>query len=78
MKEDRMDAAREIFADTNFNITSEGRAYRGGFVGSKESRENFAKELVKKLCEQLMMLSKIAQVGTQAAMQHLFLVFNIN
>ncbi len=65
VKEDRMDAAREIFADTDINITSEGRAYLGGFVGSKESRENYAKELVKKWCEQLMMLSKIAHaVGT--------------
>ena len=67
MKEDRVDAAREIFADTDINITSEGRAYLGGFVGSKESRENYVKELVKKWCEQLMMLSKIAQSEPQAA-----------
>ncbi len=67
VKEDRMDAAREIFADTDINSTSEGRAYLGDFVGSKESRENYAKELVKKWCEQLMMLSKIAQSEPQAA-----------
>jgi hypothetical protein len=67
VKEDRVDAAREIFADTDINITSEGRVYLGGFVGSKESRENYAKELVKKWCEQLMMLSKIAQSEPQAA-----------
>jgi hypothetical protein len=67
VKEDRVDAAREIFADTDINITSEVRAYLGGFVGSKDSRKNYAKELVKKWCEQLMMLSKIAQSEPQAA-----------
>ena len=34
VKEDRVDTAREIFADTDINITSEGRAYLGGFVGT--------------------------------------------
>jgi hypothetical protein len=58
VKDHRVVAARKIFAHTDINITSEGRAYFGGFVGSEESQENYAKEVK---------LSKIAQLEPQAA-----------
>ena len=67
VKEDKVDAAKEIFADTEINITSEGRAYLGSFIGSDDSREKYAKELVEKWCGQLKILSTIAKSEPQAA-----------
>ena len=52
-------------ADANINVTSDRRAYPGGFIGTAASRECYARQLVMKWCDQLMMPSKIGR-GTSS------------
>ena len=59
--------AIEIFKDTGVNITIEGRKYLGGFVGTKEGKENYVRELVEEWVSQLDVLSEIAKSEPQAA-----------
>jgi len=59
--------AREIFNGTGVNITIEGRKYLGGYVGTKEGREKYVRELVDDWVSQLEVLSEIARSEPQAA-----------
>ena len=61
--------AREVYMyeGTNINITTEGRKYIGGFIGSESGSGEYAEELVSSWCEQLKVLSKIAKTKPQAA-----------
>ena len=59
--------AREIFRGTKINITTEGRKYLGGYIGSEDGWDEYADELVNSCCGQLMVLSKIAKIEPQAA-----------
>ena len=59
--------AAEIFAGTGINITTEGRKYLGGFVGTTEGAEKYVKELVNEWLEQLDELGKIAKSEPQSA-----------
>ena len=67
VKEHLIEEAKEIFAGTNINITSEGRAYVGGFVGTTTARSVYAKGLVDKWIDQLKVLVEIARSQPQAA-----------
>ena len=49
------------------NITTEGRKYLGGYIGSEDGWDEYADELVNSWCGQLMVLSKIAKTEPQAA-----------
>ena len=49
VKVDKLTAAQEMFANTDINVTLEGRAYLGGFIGTADSRDttpNACKEVV--------------------------------
>lgn len=59
--------AEKIFEDTNVNIIVQGRKYLGSFVGSEEGKYEYASNLVKEWCDQLLVLSKIAKSQPQAA-----------
>ena len=59
--------AWEVFERTNINITTEGRKYLGGFIGSESGSGKYAEELVSSWCGQLKVLSKIAKTEPQAA-----------
>ena len=67
VKEEKYDEALEIFAGTGINITTEGRKYLGGFVGTKEGSENYVQELRDEWIEQLEVLADIAKSEPQAA-----------
>ena len=43
VKEERLEEARVLFAETKINITTEGRKYLGGFIGNKNSRAEYGK-----------------------------------
>ena len=57
----------EIFADTEINITTIGKKYLGGFIGTYEGRKIYIKELVNCWPEQIGKLSKITMSEPQAA-----------
>ena len=46
VKENKFEEAKQIFEGTGINITTEGRKYLGGFVGTREGAEEYAKELL--------------------------------
>ena len=67
VKPEKLAEAQEMFGDAGVKITAEGRKYLGGFVGTNEGRENYARELCKEWIEQLEELSIIARSEPQAA-----------
>ena len=67
VKEDKYEEAVRVFADTAINITTEGRKYLGGFVGTLEGSEEYVRELVGEWINQLQVLSNIAKCEPQAA-----------
>ena len=67
VKENELNKAKEIFAGTGINITTEGRKYLGGFIGTREGTESYIQELVDDWMEQLKQLTQIANSEPQAA-----------
>ena len=59
--------AVRVFEGTGVNITTEGRKYLGGFIGTIQARRNYVSKLVDKWCKQLKTLSEIAKSEPQAA-----------
>ena len=45
VKEDKLGEARNIFNDSNVNITIEGKIHLGAVIGSNEYREEYVKDL---------------------------------
>ena len=45
VKAEKEEEAREIFADTGIQITTEGRKYLGGYVGTRAGAEKYVNEL---------------------------------
>jgi hypothetical protein len=67
VKEDRLERAQEVFKDTGVNITTEGKRYLGGFVGTDDATTKYMQELVAEWIEQLKQLTMIAKSEPQAA-----------
>ena len=68
VKKTHLERAREIFDGTGVNITTEGKKYLGGFVGTPEGASKYvAEELVENWVAQLKVLSKIAKSEPQSA-----------
>ena len=45
-----------IFEDTNIKVTTEGKSYLGGYIGSESGKANYAEELIGSWCNQLTVL----------------------
>ena len=67
VKTDKLHETNEIFNGTGIKITTEGRKYLGGFVGTEEGSEKYVEELCKVWIAQIEELSKIAKCEPQAA-----------
>ena len=67
VKESELARAREIFKDSGLNITTEGKRYLGGFVGTREGTVKYVNELVTDWIDQLKQLTSIAKSEPQAA-----------
>ena len=67
VKQQLFDKATEQFNGTGVNITTEGRKYLGGFIGTKQGKEKHVNNLVEKWSKQLIQLSSIAKFEPQAA-----------
>ena len=67
VKENLFADAKRIFDGTEINITTQGRKYLGGFIGTEEARMQYAQSLVKKWVNQLNNLAEIARSEPQAA-----------
>ena len=59
--------ADSIFADTKINITTEGRKYLGGYIGTSTSRDSYIKTLIHGWINQVENLTQIAYTEPQAA-----------
>ena len=67
VKPGKMDEAKIIFQGTGVNITDKGKKYLGGFVGSKEGKNEYMRELVEEWLAELRELTKVAKSEPQAA-----------
>ena len=67
VKQELFDKATEKFNDTGVNITTEGRKYLGGFIGTNQGKEKHVNNLIEKWSKQLIKLSSIAKFEPQAA-----------
>ena len=71
VKGDKLCETRNVFNDSNVNITIKSKRHLGAVVGSNEYREEYVKDLVNDQNNQLVLLSSIAESQPQAA----YLVF---
>ena len=46
VKEDKLSEARNVFSDSDVNITIEGERHFGAVIGSNEYREEYGKDVV--------------------------------
>lgn len=67
VKEEKFHEAVELFKNTGINITTDGRKYLGGFVGTEEAKIEYVTELRDEWINQLVVLSEIAKSEPQAA-----------
>ena len=67
VKEEHRERAEEIFKNTGINITTDGKKYLGGYVGTAEGSASYVEELVDDWVEQLKVLTSIAKTEPQAA-----------
>ena len=67
VKAEKEEEARQIFAGTGIKITTEGRKYLGGYVGTRAGAVKYVNELQDEWLEQLEELTKIAKSEPQAA-----------
>ena len=58
---------QEILKGTKINMTTEGRMYLGGYIGSKDRIDGYANDFVNCWCGQLEELSRIAKTEPQVA-----------
>ena len=75
VKPEKLEEAKKEFGETMINITTEGRRYLGGSVGSDEFKNVFAEEKILDLTRQIEKLSQIAMYEPQAAYSAFFFGF---
>ena len=67
VKEEHLDKARFIFKGSEIKITKSSQRHLGAAIGSKEFKREYIESMVNSWKDQLIYLSKIAEMETQAA-----------
>ena len=67
VKPEHEQTAKEIFSDTKINITTDGKRHLGAALGSQSHKIKYVSEKVDDWCDQLKILSQIAQTEPHAA-----------
>ena len=67
VKPEHEDTAREAFADTDVNITTQGKRHLGAALGSKTSTEECVSQKVQEWTRQILKLSEVAIFQPHAA-----------
>ena len=67
VKAEHVGRARELFADTDINITTEGKRHLGAAVGSRSYTKEYVAAKVAKRSEEIKKLAHIAQTQPHAA-----------
>ena len=67
VKPNLVDEAKRIFNGTNINVTTEGRKYLGGFIGTDEGKSIYSHKRIEEWIEQLSSLSEIVRIEPHAA-----------
>ena len=66
-KEEHLDRAKEVFHDTNVNITCHGRPYLGAPLGTDDYTKDFVREKVNSWISELRLLADITKSQPHAA-----------
>ena len=66
-KPEKYEIAKDIFKDTNLNITNEGKRHLGAVAGTEEFRKEYVIMRVNEWVTELKLLTKIAKFYPQAA-----------
>jgi len=66
-KPEKEDAAKEVFADTDINVTSEGHKHLGAVLGSRSFLENYVGDKVQEWVNQVTKLAEFAISQPQAS-----------
>ena len=67
VKAEHAERARELFAGTGINITTEGKRHLGAAVGSRSYTEEYVAGKVRKWSEEIKQLANVAQTQPHAA-----------
>ena len=67
VKEDQLGETRNVFDDSNMNITIQGKKHLGAAIGSNKYREEYVKDIINDWNNQLILLSSIVKSEPQAA-----------
>ena len=67
IQEEKLGEVKNVFSNSNVNITIEGKRHLDEFIGSNEYREEYVKDLVNDWNNQLILLSPIAESQPQVA-----------
>ena len=67
VKEEKLEQARLVFADTQVNVTSSGQKHLGAVIGNSDYQTVFVNKLVDEWVEQIKQLSEIALFEPHAA-----------
>jgi len=67
VKPEKMKLAKATFANSNINITVEGKRHLGAAIGKTEFKAKYIRDIVEDWCMQLRVLSKIALIYPHAA-----------
>ena len=67
IKEEHLDRAKELFSNSNIQITTDGHRHLEAVIGTEANKENFVREKVSEWMRQLESLSEIAKIQSHAA-----------
>ena len=67
VKEEHLERAQQMFADTGINITSAGKRHLGAVIGSHEYKQEYVNNSIDEWIKELRVLTEIAETQPQAA-----------
>ena len=67
VKPEYLERAKELFADSDINITDQGHKYLGSYIGSDDGKAEFVKSQVEEWIINVSALAKVAKIEPQLA-----------
>ena len=67
VKEEYLDVAKDLFRETNIQISKEGERHLGDVIGSEDFKKQHIEQMIKKWSDELTLLTEIAVTQPQAA-----------
>lgn len=67
VKDELLDVAKELFRETNIQISKDGERHLGAVIGSEDFKKQYCEQMIKKWSDELTLLTEIAVTQPQAA-----------